>query len=193
MLIVGVDEVGRGCLAGPVVAGAVLLPEKFRRRRGWLLKDSKLLTREQREVADQGIRSTALAIGLGWAGPDIIDEYGLTYAVRLAMQEAVRQITLEYEQLVIDGHYNFLNDNLKATTLIKADNKLPAVSAASIVAKVARDKYMMEMCTDYPHYGFEHNVGYGTPFHLKRLQLHGVSRLHRRSFEPVRSLLELTA
>jgi ribonuclease HII len=192
MLIVGVDEVGRGCLAGPVVAGAVILPEKFRRRRGWLLKDSKLLSREQREVADAGIRSVALAIGLGWADAGMIDQYGLTYAVRLAMRQALEQISIEYEQIIIDGQYNFLSHDSRAVTLIKADNKIPAVSAASIVAKVARDNYMRAICADYPDYGFEHNVGYGTELHLERLQEHGVSQLHRRSFLPVRTLLELS-
>lgn len=191
MLIVGVDEVGRGCLAGPVVAGAVILPDKFRRRKAWLLKDSKLLTREQRQVADQGIRGVALAIGIGWAGADVIDQYGLTYAVRLAMKQALEQIAVEYQQIIIDGNYNFLSHDARAVTLIKADNKVPAVSAASIVAKVARDNYMTEIGADYPHYGFERNVGYGTPFHLERLKTHGVSQLHRRSFLPVRALLEL--
>src|SRR4051812_20995491 len=155
MVIAGIDEVGRGCLAGPVVAGAVILPEKFRRRRGWLLKDSKLLTREQREVADRGIRNVAVAIGLGWADAAIIDQYGLTYAVRLAMQQALEQIRPAYDQIIIDGHYNFLASNPKSTTLIKADLSVPAVSAASIVAKVARDRYMQELCDRYPHYGFE--------------------------------------
>lgn len=193
MLIVGVDEVGRGCLAGPLVAGAVILPEKFRRRKGWQLKDSKLLTRERREIADKGIRGVALAIGLGWADARVIDAHGLTYAVRQAMRQAIEQVGLEYEQIIIDGHFNFLEHDPRAITLVKADNKIPAVSAASIVAKVARDNYMREICADYPHYGFEHNVGYGTRLHMERLKLHGVSELHRRSFLPVRSLLELSA
>jgi len=193
MLIVGMDEVGRGCLAGPVVAGAVILPEKFRRRKSWLLKDSKLLTREQREIADQGIRSVALAIGIGWAEASIIDEKGLTYAVRLAMRQALEQITTDYQQIIIDGHYNFLSHDARSITLIKADSKVPAVSAASIVAKVARDNYMREVCSEYPDYGFDRHVGYGTRLHLERLKSHGVSALHRRSFLPVRSLLELSA
>jgi ribonuclease HII len=193
MLIVGVDEVGRGCLAGPVVAGAVVLPEKFRRRKSWLLKDSKLLTRQQREAADQGIRGVALAVGLGWADAAIIDEYGLTYAVRLAMRQAVEQISLDYQKIIIDGHYNFLSHDKRSVTLIKADAKVPAVSAASIVAKVARDNYMRQICNEYPDYGFDSHVGYGTPLHLERLRLHGASRLHRRSFMPVQALLELNA
>src|SRR4051812_32562532 len=121
MVIVGIDEVGRGCLAGPVVAGAVILPEKFRRRKGWLLTDSKLMTRQQREVADKGIRRVALAVGLGWADVSIIDQQGLTYAVRLAMEQALEQIRPAYDQIIIDGHYNFLASNPKSATLIKAD------------------------------------------------------------------------
>jgi ribonuclease HII len=192
MLIVGVDEVGRGCLAGPVVAGAVILPEKFRRRKSWLLKDSKLLTRGQRDAADKGIRGVALAVGLGWADAGIIDQYGLTHATRLAMRQALEQIAMDYEQIIIDGHYNFLNHDPRSITLIKADSKVPAVSAASIVAKVARDNYMMEICQEYPDYGFDNHVGYGTRLHLERLKQYGVSTLHRRTFEPVRTLIELS-
>jgi ribonuclease HII len=188
MVIVGIDEVGRGCWAGPLVAGAVVLPEKFRRRRSWKLRDSKLLTREQREVSDMAIRQVALAIGLGWVDASTIDEIGLTKAVRLAMQLALQQISVDYDQIILDGGYNFLSDNPKTVTRIKADDSVAVVSAASIVAKVARDRYMIELAEQLPDYGFERHVGYGTELHHERLKLHGVSHLHRRSFMPVRAL-----
>jgi ribonuclease HII len=164
MVIVGIDEVGRGCWAGPLVAGAVVLPEDFRLHEdsGWKLADSKLLNRGQRETADQGIRQIAVSVGLGWVEAATIDKVGLTVAVQLAMEQALQQIGVDYGQIVIDGHFNFLSDNPKAKAIIKADTTVPAVSAASIVAKVARDRYMADMAGQYPAYGFEQHVGYGT-------------------------------
>ena len=188
MTVVGVDEVGRGCLAGPVVVGAVLLGKPLIG-----IKDSKLLSKRQREAWVEKIEESALAIGLGWVHSDELDSVGLTEAVRLAMQRAVEQIKEPYDQIIIDGNFNFLAENPKAVCLIKADQTVQAVSAASVVAKVARDKFMTEMGTEYPHYGFEHNVGYGTRFHLERLQAHGISQLHRRSFAPIQALLQLPA
>jgi ribonuclease HII len=190
MLIVGVDEVGRGCWAGPVVAGAVILPEKFRRRKSWLLQDSKTLNRRQRAEADIELRKIALAIGLGWVDAPTIDQIGLTAAVKLAMQQALEQLQIDYDEIIVDGNYNFLVDNPKARPLIRADASVPAVSAASIVAKVARDNYMAAVCEQYPDYGFERHVGYGTRLHLERLRLHGVSPLHRHSYRPVQALLQ---
>jgi ribonuclease HII len=191
MIIVGIDEVGRGCWAGPVVAGAVILPEGYDAANvtAWKLGDSKVLNKKQREAADAGVREIALAIGLGWVDAATIDRVGLTTAVKWAMERALEQITEAYDEIIIDGNLNFLADNPKARALIKADASVAAVSAASIVAKVARDNYMAEMTTNYPDYGFEKHVGYGTALHLERLKLHGVSNLHRQSFKPVRALL----
>jgi len=184
-MILGVDEVGRGCLAGPVVAGAVLLDKRIRR-----LRDSKKLTKMQRERFDMLIRAKAVAFGLGWASPRELDELGLTAAVRLAMERAVAEITQPYDELIIDGNYNFLRSNAKSRCIIKADDLIPAVSAASIIAKVARDRYMAEIAAQYPGYFFESHVGYSTPQHLNALQVLGLCDLHRRSFAPVRALLE---
>lgn len=193
MIIVGIDEVGRGCWAGPVVSGAVILPPNFDAAAivDWKLGDSKTLNKRQREKADREIRSTAFAIGLGWVDAATIDRVGITIAVKWAMEQALEQIQQPYDTVIIDGHLNFLAANPKAKALIKADASIPAVSAASIVAKVARDNYMAEITASYPQYGFEKHVGYGTTLHLERLKLHGVSQLHRRSFKPIRALLRL--
>lgn len=154
------------------------------------LKDSKKLSKKQREVLAFAIQEKALAIGTGWVAPKVIDEIGLTEAVRLAMRQALEQISIEYDEVVIDGHLNFLLDVPNTRALIKADDLVPSVSAASIIAKVARDQYMTEVTAQFPGYGFEQHVGYGTALHLERLKLYGACELHRRSFKPIRALLQ---
>ncbi|HSX45687.1 MAG TPA: ribonuclease HII [Candidatus Saccharimonadia bacterium] len=183
MVIAGIDEVGRGCWAGPVVAGAVVLADAIPG-----LKDSKLLSKKQRERLAAQVEVEALAVGIGWAQAVEVDELGMTEAVRLAMQRALELIIIPYGQIIIDGSLNFLAENPTAVAIVKADQTVPAVSAASIVAKVARDKYMAEACVKYPGYGFDKHVGYGTALHLEMLKLHGVSELHRKSFKPIREL-----
>jgi ribonuclease HII len=182
-LIVGIDEVGRGCLAGPLVVGAVVLE---RRIRG--LKDSKLLTRAQRVALDVTIRKRALGIGLGWIPAEQVDELGLTAATSLAAEMALAQIACAYDEVIIDGNFNYLKDNPKARALIKADMTVPAVSAASIVAKVARDNYMIGIAKEFPQYSFEKHVGYGTKLHREMLALHGACQLHRISWRPFQKL-----
>jgi ribonuclease HII len=178
-MIVGIDEVGRGCLAGPLVVGAVVLEKRIRG-----LKDSKLLTREQREALDIKIRERALGIGLGCIPAADVDRLGLTKATQLAAEQALKQITCAYEEVIIDGNFNYLKDNPKSRAVIKADMTVPAVSAASIVAKVARDNYMIEIAEKFPHYQFEKHVGYGTKLHREMLALHGTCELHRISWRP---------
>jgi ribonuclease HII len=179
MNIVGIDEVGRGCLAGPVVAGAVILGKDISG-----LKDSKLLSRSKREYLSPIICSSSKAWAIGWASNTEIDSFGLTEAVRLAMRRALKQIEINYEAIIIDGNYNFLRENSLSKAVIKADQTVPAVSAASIIAKVERDKYMRNLSPKFPNYGFEKNVGYGTALHLEQLKLKGVCSLHRLSFKP---------
>ncbi len=182
---VGIDEVGRGCWAGPVVAGAVVIGQPIAG-----LADSKQLGKKRRQELSAIIETEAAAIGLGWVAPAEIDEIGLTAAVGLAMRRALEQITLEYDEIIIDGNFNFLPDKPNVKTIVKADASVLAVSAASIIAKVARDRYMAGIKGDYPDYGFDRHVGYGTALHLERLKLYGVSDLHRRSFKPVRALVQ---
>jgi len=182
--ILGVDEVGRGCLAGPVVAGAVILSKPI-----FGLKDSKKLSKQQRDKLNAEIQIQAIAIGIGWAQPSEIDELGLTAGVRLAMQRAISEITLNYDAIIIDGNYNFFPTNPKVRVMIKADDLIPAVSAASIVAKVARDKYMCQQSLVYPNYAFEKHVGYGTKLHLEMLKVYGTCSIHRHSCQPVKEIL----
>lgn len=185
-MIIGVDEVGRGCLAGPVVAGAVILDGKIRG-----LKDSKKLTKQEREKFDQRIRERALAVGIGWVSHQEVDELGMTEAVRLAMHRAVSQIDLPHQEIIIDGNYNYLSHLHGSRAIIKADDKIAAVSAASIVAKVARDNWMATYAAQqFPHYGFESHVGYATPTHRAAIEAFGVCEMHRRLFSPVRLHIE---
>lgn len=181
-MIVGIDEVGRGCWAGPLVAGAVLLGESIPG-----LKDSKKLSKKQREQLDAEIKVSAVAFGIGWVTALEVDQLGLTAAVGLAMQRAMDGIAGDYEQIIIDGNINYFSDNPKAQAVVAADNTVPAVSAASIIAKVARDRYMAEISLKFPGFGFEKHVGYGTAAHHAAIKLNGITELHRRSFKPIQA------
>ncbi|HSX34842.1 MAG TPA: ribonuclease HII [Candidatus Saccharimonadales bacterium] len=181
-MLVGIDEVGRGCWAGPVVAGAVLLGEPIPG-----LRDSKKLSKLQREKLDAHIRVEALGFGIGWVEPAELDTIGLTEAVRLAMHRALAAITAPYTEVIVDGNYNYFPENALCSTLVGADNLVPAVSAASIIAKVARDRYMAEMSIVHPGYSFERHVGYGTAAHRAAISTLGLCELHRRSFRPIQA------
>lgn len=185
-MMIGIDEVGRGCWAGPLVASAVLLDDMIAISG---LKDSKKLSERMRSSLNLEIQKKAQAIGLGWVDAKEVDVLGLTESVRLAMRRALEQIDYHGIEIVIDGNYNFLNDIPLTTAVIKADDSVPAVSAASIVAKVARDTYMKEIASKYPHYSFEKHVGYGTSVHRSALQKYGVTEIHRLSYEPIKALL----
>lgn len=178
-MIVGVDEVGRGCLAGPLCVGAVVLGDPIIG-----LDDSKKLTAKQRARLAAEIRRTALAIGVGWVSARAIDTHGLSAALKAATLQAVSQIKIAFEEIIIDGTVNFIGDP-RVTTLAKADSLVPAVSAASIVAKVARDTYMQTVHTKFPVYEFAKHVGYGTKLHRELITAHGPSPLHRMSFAPL--------
>ena len=196
MAILGIDEVGRGPVAGPLVVGAVILPEPWPE---WVneLKDSKKLSVKKRKSLNDLIVSEALAVGLGWVPAREIDEVGISEALRLATRRAVKEVQSKkapFSQIVIDGKVNFLRGTALeryVSTVVKADNLVKEVSAASIVAKVARDYYMYEVESKFPGYGFEKHVGYGTAIHLKAIRELGVCEEHRKSFEPIKSIMGL--
>lgn len=184
-MILGIDEVGRGPWAGPLVVGAVVLGDVDIPG----LTDSKKLTHKKRVELSQQIYENAKATSLGWVSASEIDEIGLSAALVLATKRAVLGIDTLYSQIIIDGTINFLKNTGKgeyATTLKKADLLIPAVSAASIIAKVARDAHMTEQDNLYPGYGFASHVGYGTAKHRSAIDLLGVTPLHRLSFGPLR-------
>lgn len=183
-MILGIDEVGRGPWAGPLVVGAVVL--------GGVeiegLTDSKKLSKKRREVLDVIIREQAVGYGLGWVEAYELDEIGLSAALVLATKRAVEQIKAPYHEIIIDGTINFLKDTTKGsfvTTLAKADLLVPSVSAASIIAKVARDRYMAEQDAVYEGYKFSSHAGYGTAAHRAAIEQLGVTPLHRLSFAPL--------
>lgn len=183
-MILGIDEVGRGPWAGPLVVGAVVLGGTAIEG----LTDSKKLSKKRREALDVMIRDQAAGYGLGWVAASEIDEIGLSAALRLATIRAVEQITAPYHEIIIDGTINFLADTAKGkyvATIKKADLLIPSVSAASIIAKVARDNYMAEQDAVYPGYKFGAHVGYGTAIHRDAIENHGVTPLHRLSFAPL--------
>lgn len=184
-MILGIDEAGRGPWAGPLVVGAVVLGAT--RITG--LDDSKKLTKKKRESLEKEIIAHASAYGLGWVSAKELDELGMSEALRLATRRAVEQIHVPYHEIIIDGTVNFLADTTKGryvTTMPKADALIPSVSAASILAKVARDRYMSEQDKIYPGYGFRQNAGYGVAAHREAIEYLGVTPLHRLSFAPLR-------
>jgi ribonuclease HII len=186
-MIVGIDEVGRGAWAGPLAVGAVLLGGASIDG----LTDSKKLTKKQREVLDLEIRQKALGIGIGWVSAPVIDQIGLTAALKLASRRAMAYIRHDYHEIIIDGNIAFIDDP-RVTVMKKADLLVPSVSAASIVAKVARDNYMKHLDKVFPGYRFMGHVGYGTAAHREAIAKLGVTPLHRLSYTPLHSYREQT-
>jgi len=184
-IIVGIDEAGRGCWAGPLVAAAVILTKPING-----LADSKQLTSKRRTELAQIIKGTC-AFGIGWIDPKEVDEVGLTMATAKAMKMALDQITAEFDEIIIDGNFNYLPEESNVSVLPKADFLIPAVSAASIIAKVERDSYMREVANQFPLYQFERHVGYGTALHHQLLKLHGPCAIHRLSYKPLQDLLKV--
>jgi ribonuclease HII len=180
-MILGIDEVGRGSWAGPLVVGAVVLGGANIDG----LTDSKKLTKKRREILDLEIREKAHGFGLGWVEAGKIDEIGLSKALKLATKRAIEQIATPYHKIIIDGTINFLSETNRGqyvTTMKKADLLVPSVSAASIIAKVARDNYMAAQDDIFTGYGFKKHVGYGTAMHRSAIDQLGVTKLHRLSF-----------
>ncbi len=179
--VAGLDEAGRGCLAGPVVAAAVVLPP------GTDLpgvQDSKKLTARLREAAYQEIQRIAVAMEVGSASPEEIDARNILNATRLAMARAVERLQPGPDFVLIDGNFS-IPVLLPQRSIVKGDARCLSIAAASIVAKVTRDRWLKEAAVAYPEYGFERHKGYGTREHLAALRRHGPCPLHRRTFRGV--------
>lgn len=184
-LIAGVDEVGRGPLAGPVVAAAVILPENCKIPG---LNDSKKIPKSKHKEIYEAVLQNAIAIGIGIKDNQVIDQVNIYEATKLAMMEAIGQLEPQPQHLLIDAMK--LDLPIPQTSIIKGDANSLSIAAASIVAKVTRDQMMEEFDCEYPGYDFTQNAGYGTANHLAGLDKLGVTPIHRRSFEPVKSMCE---
>ena len=184
-LIAGVDEVGRGPLAGPVVAAAVILPKGCKISG---LNDSKKIPKSKHKEIYEAVLQNAIAIGIGIKDNQVIDQVNIYEATKLAMMEAIGQLEPQPQHLLIDAMK--LDLPIPQTSIIKGDANSLSIAAASIVAKVTRDQMMEEFDCEYPGYDFTQNAGYGTANHLAGLDKLGVTPIHRRSFEPVKSMCE---
>ena len=183
--IAGVDEVGRGPLAGPVVAAAVILPKDIE---DLGFDDSKKLSASKREEIYRLIQEKAIAIGIGIVDADIIDQVNIYQASRLAMQQAVSELKIQPDYLLIDAMK--IDVNTPQIGIIKGDAKSISIAAASIVAKQVRDQMMQEFDELYPGYDFSNNAGYGTPKHLEGLKIKGICPIHRKTFAPIKYFLK---
>ena len=184
-LIAGVDEVGRGPLAGPVVAAAVILPKACKIPG---LNDSKKIPKSKHKEIYEAVLQNAISIGIGVKDNQVIDQVNIYEATKLAMMEAIGQLDPQPQHLLIDAMK--LDLSIPQTSIIKGDANSLSIAAASIVAKVTRDQMMEEFDREYPGYDFAQNAGYGTANHLAGLYQLGVTPIHRRSFEPVKSMCE---
>lgn len=177
--IAGIDEVGRGPLVGPVVTAAVILPKDFYDER---INDSKKLTEKKRELLYDVIMENAVSVGIGISSEDVIDDINILEATKKAMIEAVNNLSVKPEHLLIDAVK--LNVDIPQTSIIKGDAKSESIAAASIIAKVTRDRMMVELDREHPEYDFKHNKGYGTKKHIEAIEKYGILKEHRKTFAP---------
>lgn len=185
-LIAGVDEVGRGPLAGPVVAAAVILPKNCKIPG---LNDSKKIPKSKHQAIYQAVLDQAISVGIGVKDNHVIDQVNIYEATKLAMLEAIHELDPQPQHLLIDAMK--LDLPISQASIIKGDANSLSIAAASIVAKVTRDQMMATYDQEYPGYGFAQNAGYGTTKHLEGLEKQGVSPIHRRSFEPIKSMTDV--
>jgi ribonuclease HII len=184
--IAGIDEAGRGPLAGPVVAAAVILKPGVKLK---YVDDSKKLSEKQREKALIEVKENALAIGIGMCSVEEIDKINIYRAAREAMISAIEQLKIKPEFLLIDAMP--IEHQIPSESIIKGDQKSISIAAASIVAKTTRDAYMKEMDKVFPEFGFSKHKGYGTKLHKEMLEIHGYTPIHRKSYEPIKSMIKL--
>lgn len=189
MRIAGVDEVGRGTLAGPVMAAAVILPGSVPEEQQCIINDSKLLSESQRERAFTWLTDWCVGYSVGESSAAEIDAIGIVPATKLAMSRAISSLQTQPDHLIIDA-VSLETITIPQTSIIKADSRSQSVAAASIIAKVTRDRLMANVFdSKYPGYGFAAHKGYGTVIHISALQKLGASPIHRRTFNPVKEIL----
>lgn len=179
--IAGLDEAGRGAWAGPVVAAAVVLPSKLRIKG---LRDSKLLSPDKREKLYIFIQKNALGTGVGIVSEKVIDQQGIIEATRRAFLQAINKLSVELDYLLVDG-VKIFEHQLPYQFLIKGDNRVMSIAAASVIAKVTRDSILRDYHNQYPNYGFHEHKGYGTKKHQQVLDEHGICEIHRLSYQPI--------
>lgn len=188
--VVGIDEVGRGPLAGPVCAGAVVIDKST--DISPIIRDSKKMTLKQRELSFDFVLGNSLACGVCMIDSKKIDEFGIQIAVRMAMEGALKEVEKmlgkRADYLIIDGNNVESIEGYSLEKINKGDTKQYSISAASVIAKVTRDRYMREISKKYPEYGFEKHVGYGTKQHIEAIRRYGICPIHRRSFSPIKDL-----
>lgn len=186
---IGCDESGRGCLAGPVVAAAVILPRKFS---NILLNDSKQVSKKNREFLNTLIQKEALAYSIGVVSPQEIDDINILNASILAMHKALDQIKISYDSILVDGNRFHKYKDKKHHCIVKGDCKYLNIAAASILAKIFRDKLMKDLDLQFPQYDWKKNMGYPTKFHRAAIQKFGGNKHHRQSFRLLPEKLDLT-
>ena len=185
----GTDEAGRGCLAGPVVAAAVMLPADFYHP---LLNDSKQLTEKQREILRPFIEKNALAFGVSYVFEAKIDEINILQASILAMHLAIEKLAIEPEHIIVDGNKFKPYKNIPHTTVVKGDAKFMSIAAASVLAKTYRDDFMEQLDLEFPNYNWKQNKGYPTLFHRNAIREFGITDYHRKTFRLLPEQLKLT-
>lgn len=184
-LIAGIDEVGRGPLVGPVVACSVILPVNYKLEG---LTDSKKLSEKKREEFYNILVKDAISYGIGIIDNNKIDEVNIYEATKLAMLDAIKNMKVKPEYLLIDAMR--LNTDIPSNSIIKGDSKSLSIAAASVIAKVERDRMMLELDKKYPYYDFKNNKGYPTKKHIEAIKEHGITSLHRKTYGPVKEYLE---
>ena len=196
-LVAGLDEAGRGPLAGPVVAAAVSLkaefladPQKLEKLK--LVNDSKKLTAKKREELFEIIKTECFEFGVGICDHETIDHINILQATFLAMKIAVSQLKNKPDHLLIDGKFIIPNSSFNQEAIIDGDALVFSIAAASIIAKVTRDRIMDEMDKKYPQYGFAKHSGYGTKFHMEAIKQYGPCPIHRKTFEPIKGIIKIS-
>jgi len=192
--VIGIDEVGRGPLAGPVISCACIFYDTLINPKNlFFINDSKKLTLKKRQLAIKKIielkKNKKINFKLGMASVEEIDQYNILEATKISMRRAVKKLTLTPTQLIIDGNIDLELNDFPSKGILKGDEKSFSIAAASIIAKINRDRYMQFLSFQFPDYDWSSNVGYGTKKHIKQIYKKGITIHHRKSFEPIKSLI----